>query len=80
MTDKEIGAVWTEIQNRDAGEFGTFGVSRVRALVIQIVQERTTIHWHLLAKKPGGTNPTEALVVALRNFGIDPATWPERAD
>jgi len=77
MDDKKVGEIWTETLYRPAAAYGEFSVEAVRGLIRKLVDDRATIHWHHRARtSPTGTNPHEALELALDNFGIDPATWP----
>ena len=71
MDDGRVGELWEAFRHDSA-----YAIER--ELIQKIVQERSTIYWHELAKRPGGTNPREALIAALNSFGIDRNTWPER--
>jgi hypothetical protein len=47
-------------------------------IIRQLVVEEATRTWHELAKRPGGTNPREALSITLHKYGIDPKTYEEK--
>jgi hypothetical protein len=82
MRDKEVGELW----QRKVKEHGfvpgfknyEFELDESVELIWKLVEDRQTLWWHQLGKRPGGTNPQEALRYALRDFGIDPATWEQK--
>lgn len=78
MKDTEVGERWRESLDCRKWPYGTIGADIVQSLIRKLVEDRQTLWWHQLAKREGGTNPQEALRYALRDFGIDPATWEQK--
>jgi len=78
MEDKEVGECWRK--GHYDGLPHSHPSSAVTKLIRKLVADRQTLWWHQLAKRPGGTNPQEALRYALRDFGIDPATWEQNRE
>lgn len=76
MEDKEVGALLSEILPLCGGKSGPgYLASMCRNVIDKLIEDRQTLHWHRLAKRPNGTNPHEALAVALSDFDIDSAEY-----
>ena len=60
MTDKEVGKIWASDDKCVHDD----------SLIRKLVADRQTLWWHQLAKRPGGTNPQEALRYALRDSAL----------
>lgn len=77
MEDKEVGELWTRVQFSERDGDGDWLHKRiVQSVIRKLVEERA--HGYL-----GGVYMTQCSDIAdgwslaLRDFGIDPKTWPK---
>jgi hypothetical protein len=70
IDDKEVGKIWAllpEVDNRH-------WVKTSEALIRKLVGERKRIYEEIYLIK---ANKKDAQMFALRDYGIDPTTWPK---
>lgn len=79
MTDEEVGKIWAQVNSGCQ----CFACLNQRALIVKLVEERARIFYVNSSADKSCAEYRNVISKdceneALRDFGIDPATWPVR--
>jgi len=76
MTDKEVGELWRRTQDHLTWPEPLLLEHNIVELIRKLVKDRTRLKEYITDRRCIGPC---ALAEALRDFSIDPATWPKEA-